>query len=79
MLAWLSQAGVRFGFAHPNVRSTVEDLACDVPGVSHFTAAIWKRLHLADCSAHWDSPYRLCRLICAILPSSWRPCGCRTE
>ncbi len=78
-LAWLARSGVRLGYAHPNVRSVVEDLACDVPGVPHFTAKIWKRFHLVDCNARWDSRYRLCRLICAILPSSWRPCGCRTD
>lgn len=79
MLAWLARSGVKLGYAHPNVRSIVEDLACDVPGVSHFTAILWKRLHLTDCNDRWDSPYRLCRLICAILPSAWRPCGCRTN
>jgi len=77
-LAWLTSSGVRLGYAHPNVRSLVEDLACDVPGISHFTARLWKRLHLTDCDERWDSPHRLCRLICAILPSALRPCGCRT-
>jgi len=77
-LAWLTSSGVRLGYAHPNVRSLVEDLACDVPGISHFTARVWKRLHLTDCNERWDSPRRLCRLICAILPSALRPCGCRT-
>ena len=77
-LAWLTSSGVRLGYAHPNVRSLVEDLACDVPGISHFTARLWKRLHLTDCNERWDSPRRLCRLICAILPSALRPCGCRT-
>ncbi len=78
-LAWLAQSGVRLGYANPRVRSLVEDLACEVPGISHFTATVWKRLHRADCDAHWDSPYRLCRLICSLLPSAWRPCGCRTS
>jgi len=78
-LAWLARSGVQLGCAHPKVRSIVEDLACEVPGVPHLTAQLWKRFHLADCNKRWDSPYRLCRLVCAILPSSWRPCGCRTE
>jgi hypothetical protein len=78
-LAWLAKSGVRLGYAHPNIRPVVEDLVCDVPGLPHFTATLWKRLHLTDCDERWDSRYRLCRLICAILPSSWRPCGCRTD
>lgn len=76
-LGWLARSGVQLSYAHPNVRSIVEDLACEVPGVPHFTAHLWKRFHLADCNQRWDSPYRLCRLVCAILPSAWRPCGCR--
>lgn len=78
-LAWLARSGVRLGYAQPNVRPVLENVACDVPGISHFTAEVWKRLHLVDCNDRWDSRYRLCRLICAVLPSSWRPCGCRTE
>lgn len=78
-LVWLAQSGARLGYAHPNVRSFVETVACDAPGIPHFTAGLWKRLHLAGCDRRWDSPYRFCRLICALLPSSFRPCGCRTE
>ena len=54
-LAWLARAGVRLGYAHPNVRTLVEDLACDEPGISHFTARLWKRLHVAECNERWDS------------------------
>lgn len=79
-LAWLVSSGARLGYAHPNVRSLVEDLACDEPGISRFSARIRKRLHLTDCNERWDSPiYKLCRLICALLPPAWRPCGCRTD
>ena len=79
-LAWLVSSGAKLGYAHPNVRSLVEDLACDEPGISRFSARIWKRLHLTDCNERWDSPiYKLCRLICALLPPAWRPCGCRTD
>lgn len=79
-LAWLASSGVRFGYAHPNVRPIVEELVCDQDGSSHFSAGLWKRLHVADCDAHWDSPiYRVCRLICALLPRALRPCGCRTS
>lgn len=78
-LAWLASSGVRLGYAHPNVRSLVEDLACDEPGISRFSARIWKRLHMAECYDRWDSRLcQLCRLICAVLPPAWRPCGCRT-
>ena len=78
-LAWLASSGARLGYAHPNVRPFVEDLACDEPGISRFSARIWKRLHMVDCYERWDSPMsRLCRLICSVLPPAWRPCGCRT-
>lgn len=78
-LAWLVSSGATLGYAHPNVRPFVEQLACDQPGASHFSAGIWKRLHLTDCHEQWDSPiYRWCRLICSMLPSALRPCGCRT-
>jgi hypothetical protein len=67
------------GYAHPNVRPITEDLACDEPGISRFSARIWKRLHIVNCLERWDSPvHRLCRLICVLLPRAWRPCGCRT-
>jgi anti-anti-sigma regulatory factor len=80
VLAWLASSGARLGYAHPNVRSLVEELACDEPGISRFSARIWKRLHMADCFERWDSPMsRLCRLICSVLPPAWRPCGCRTS
>ena len=78
-LAWLTGAGARLGYAHPNVRPFVEELACHEPGISRFSARLWKRLHLGNCFERWDSPMRrLCRLICAVLPPGWRPCGCRT-
>lgn len=79
-LAWLASSGVRLGYAHPNVRSLVESVACDQTGASRFSAGLWKRLHVTDCNEHWDSPiYRLCRLICLLLPRALRPCGCRTS
>jgi anti-anti-sigma regulatory factor len=78
-LAGLAGSGARVGYAHPNLRSLVEDLACDKPGISRSSAQIWKRLHLAECYDRWDSRLRqLCRLMCALLPPAWRPCGCRT-
>jgi len=78
-LVWLAGTGVRLGYAHPNVRPLVEDLACNEPGISPFSARIWKRLHLAECYDRWGSRLcQLCRLICELLPRAWRPCGCRT-
>ena len=78
-LAWLAHHGAKLGYAHPNVRPLIEDLACDEPGISRVSARIWKRLHMVDCFERWDSRMnRLCRLICSILPPAWRPCGCRT-
>ncbi|MFZ0897677.1 MAG: hypothetical protein WB616_01400 [Candidatus Sulfotelmatobacter sp.] len=38
-LAWLASSGVRLGYAHPNVRPLVEDLACDEPGISRFLSS----------------------------------------
>ncbi len=78
-LAWLTSWGARLGYVHPNVRPLVEDLACDEPGISRLSAGIWRRFHLTGCNDRWDSPiYRLCRLICSLLPPALRPCGCRT-
>jgi hypothetical protein len=79
-LAWLVGSGARLGYAHPNVRPLVENLACDQPGAARFAAGIWKRLHLTNCNEPWDSPiYRFCRVICLLLPAALRPCGCRTS
>jgi hypothetical protein len=79
VLAWLASSGARLGYAHPNLRPFVEDLSCGEPGLSRFSARIWKRLHVADCLERWDSPMNpLCRLACALLPPRWRPCGCRS-
>jgi hypothetical protein len=79
MLSWLVNSGARLGYTHPNLRPFVEDLACDETGIQRLSTGIWKRLHAADCFERWDSPMnRLCRLICALLPHAWRPCGCRT-
>lgn len=80
MLAWLASSGAKLGYAHPNVRPLVENLACNEPGISRFSARMWKRLHLAHCYERWDSRLcQLCRQICAWLPPAWRPCGCRTS
>ena len=38
-LAWLASSGDRLGYAHPNVRPLVEDLACDEPGISRFLSS----------------------------------------
>lgn len=79
-LAWLASSGVTLGYAHPNVRPMVEDLACDQSGTSRFSSRLWKRLHLTNCNEHWDSPtYGVCRLVCLLLPRALRPCGCRTR
>jgi len=79
-LAWLASSGVRLGYTHSNVRPIVEDLVCEQTGASRLSAGLWKRLHVADCNEHWDSPvYRLCRLICLLQPRALRPCGCRTS
>lgn len=79
-LQWLATSGVRLGYAHPNLRPFVDDLFCDQPGAARLAAGIWKRLHLTGCRERWGSPlYRLCSLICWLLPPAIRPCGCRTD
>jgi ABC-type transporter Mla MlaB component len=76
-LAWLARSGVKFGYAHPTVRPILEDLACAQSDASRFSAGLWKRLNVRDCNEHWDSPiYRVCRLICWLLPRALQPCGC---
>ncbi len=80
MLGWLTEAGVRIGYAHPKLRPLIEDLACGQRGAPRFSTGIWKHLRLRDCNERWDSPiYRLCRFLCSVLPSRLRPCGCRTN
>jgi len=81
-LAWLSNSGVRFGYAGPKLRPILEELACNVPGVPRLTAKIWKRFHLTDCNERWFRPIGyaelfvlFCRLLGAHVvaeQSSWR-------
>jgi ABC-type transporter Mla MlaB component len=74
-LAWLTEAGVRIGYAHPRLQSLIEDLACAQRG-----AEIRKRLSVRDSEQGLDGPvYRAWRLLCSILPSRLRPCGCRAN
>lgn len=40
----LVRVGSQAGLCPPNVRLLVEDLACDEPGISRFSARLWKRL-----------------------------------
>lgn len=75
-LGWLARAGVQLGYAHPNVRSVIDNLAWEVSGVPRFAARVWRRLHLATGDAYWDS---VCRLLRFLLPAAWRPCGYRTS
>lgn len=76
-LARVVESGAEVGYAHPNLQPLIEELTCDAAGLSHSMVALWKRFHLINCSARWKSPLRLCRMICAILPHGWRPCGCQ--
>ena len=79
-LGWLVSSGCRLANAHPNVRPIVEAVACEQPGASRFSAALWRRLHVTDCNERWDSRiYPLCRLVCILLPRALRPCGCRMD
>jgi ABC-type transporter Mla MlaB component len=69
-LGELASAGVRFGYAHPKLRPIIEDLDCREAGSNRFSSLRKKR---------GESPLNrvLFQLICALLPSRLRPCGCR--
>ena len=76
-LLWLLHSGVTIGYAHPKLQSLVDDLICNQPSPPHLAAKLWRRLHLGDCSLHWDLGIcRVCRRLCALLPSALCPCGC---
>jgi hypothetical protein len=72
MLAGLASAGVRFGYAHPKLRSFIDDINCRQAGATRFRGLTDK---------HWIFSLNrvLFRLMCAVLPSRLRPCGCRTD
>lgn len=72
MLGELAGAGVRFGYAHPKLQSIIDDLNCRQAGSARFSALTKKG---SDSVLHrvW------LRLICGVLPSRLRPCGCRSN
>jgi hypothetical protein len=72
MLAGLASAGVQFGYAYPKLRSFIDDIHCRQAGATRFRRSANKP---------WVSFLNrvLFRLMCAVLPSRLRPCGCRTD
>jgi ABC-type transporter Mla MlaB component len=74
-LAWLTEAGASISYAHPKLQSLIDDLACARRG-----AAIRKRLTAKDTNDRSESRiYRAWQLLCSLLPSRLRPCGCDTH
>ncbi len=77
-LARLVASGAQIGYVQPKLRSRIETFICDNPGQSRSAANFWNRVHLRTCRDQWGSPFaRACRLLCAVLPRAWRPCGCQ--
>jgi anti-anti-sigma regulatory factor len=77
-LRWLSSSGVRLGYAHPKVRQLVEELVLERAGMAGFLRRALKSTR--EAGARRISQWResaIYQCICAMLPSSVRPCGCR--
>ncbi len=71
-LGELADAGVRFGYAHPKLQPIVDDLNCRQQRDSSRLSAL---------SRNGSSSLTrrvLYRLMCTVLPSRFRPCGCRS-
>ena len=72
MLGELAGAGVRFAYAHPKLQPIIDDLNCRQAGSKRFSM-------LTTRSGDSLLNRLLVRLICGILPSRFRPCGCRSH
>ena len=72
MLGELAGAGVRFGYAHPKLQQVIDDLNCR-QAASNRSSILTKKGS--------DSALNrfLFRLVCGLLPSRFRPCGCRSH
>lgn len=72
MLGELAGAGVRFGYAHPKLQPIIDDLNC--------RQAVSNRSSMPTNKGSDSSLNRLLfRLVCGLLPSRFRPCGCRSH
>lgn len=74
-LAWLSDAGVRFGYAHPGLSSLMIDLARRKRPSSSLLSRLWNGLRAKNGFA--SLLVRLYGYVCSALPPGLRPCGCR--
>lgn len=72
MLGELAGAGVRFGYAHPKLQPIIDDLNCRQEGSTRFSS-----LTRRDSDSVVNRV--LFRLICGVLPSRFRPCGCSSH
>ncbi len=68
MLGELADAGVRISYAHPALQPIIKDLSCRQRHFSTFTK------NRSNSTLHRV----LYRLVCAVLPPRFRPCGCRS-
>jgi hypothetical protein len=77
-LRWLAQSGARFGYAHPKVQRLANELALEGPT---FSASVLRFVkHLRDSGIQNLSRLRESawyQRLCSLLPSTFRPCGCR--
>lgn len=77
-LKWLVASGAQIGYIQPKLRWRIETFICDNPTQSNLAANLWDQVHVHSCRDQWGSPMAwICRLLCAVLPSAWRPCGCQ--
>ena len=78
LLHWLAEAGALFSQVHPSLRAAIENAVCrqDVPR-SRFHKVIRTSLDMLGCHTMQPRFLGLCRLLCRLLPSAFRPCGCR--
>jgi len=79
LLHWLAQSGAHLSCAHPKLRTLVEELAREGPGVRAVLARFAQRINVsaqAIVATLRESGWY--QSLCEHLPSVIRPCGCRT-
>jgi ABC-type transporter Mla MlaB component len=77
-LRWLAQSGARFGYAHPKVQQLAQELALEGPSLLASMLRLSKSVRVAvaqSLARLRESP--LYQRMCALLPITVRPCGCR--
>jgi hypothetical protein len=79
-LKWLAESGATFVAVGAHLRMTLKDVICsEADSPAPFNHGIRRAFHWLGCDRRVTLPRsRACRLLCALVPTRFRPCDCQT-